>query len=602
MPVYHAPIDDFRFILHDVLDLEALTTLPGFEDATADVVDAVLEEGAKFVTQELLPLNQSGDLEGCHFDNGVVTTPAGFKDAYRKFCEGGWTSLATEPAWGGQGLPHALATALQEMICSANLSFGLYPGLSHGAYDALLNHADPVLQKTYLPKLVDGSWSGTMCLTEPHCGTDLGLMRTRAEPGGAEPAGDNLYHITGTKIFISAGEHDLTENILHLVLARLPDAPPGIKGISLFLVPKFIPDADDPTRPGVRNKVACGALEHKMGIKASATCVMNFDGAVGWMIGPAHKGMRAMFTMMNNARLAVGIQGLGIAEIALQNAVAYAEQRRQGRALNGAVEPDQAADPLLVHPDVRRMILNIRAINEPARALALWVAMNVDLHHRHPDPRARQDADDLVALMTPIIKSFCTDHGFEAANLAMQVHGGHGYIRDYGIEQLVRDARIAMIYEGANGIQALDLVGRKLPRDYGRLLRSFFHPVEKLIAQHQDNAALGPLVLGLAKGFAKLQQATALIAQKSLKNPDEAAAVASDYLRLFALVALGFMWVRMAEVAHEKLGQDGVDTAFYRQKLVLADYFMQKILPQSQSLFLVISAGAGPVMAPFEAA
>jgi alkylation response protein AidB-like acyl-CoA dehydrogenase len=595
MPVYQAPLDDFRFILHDVLNLEALTTLAGFEDATPDLVDAVLEEGARFVEQELLPLNQSGDLEGCHFDQGVVTTPAGFKDAYRKFREGGWTSLATDPAWGGQGLPHALATVLQEMICSANLSFGLYPGLSHGAYDALLNHADADMQKIYLPKLVDGSWSGTMCLTEPHCGTDLGLMRTRAEP-----VGDGRFLVTGTKIFISAGEHDLTENILHLVLARLPDAPAGIKGISLFLVPKFLPDTADPTRVGARNQVVCGSIEHKMGIKASSTCVMNFEGATGWLIGPPHKGMRAMFTMMNNARLAVGIQGLGIAEIALQNAVDYAGQRRQGRALRGAAEPDQAADPILVHPDVRRMILNIRAINEPMRALALWVAMNVDLHHRHPDARTRQEADDLVALMTPIIKSFATDHGFEAANLAIQIYGGHGYIRDYGIEQFARDARIAMIYEGANGIQALDLIGRKLPRDYGRLLRSFFHPVEQLIAQNQDSPALGGLVLPLARAFAKLQQATAMIAQKSLKNPDEAAAVASDYLRFFGLVALGFMWVRMAEVAHERIGQDGINTVFYQEKLAVADYFMQKILPQTQSLFVVINAGAKPVMAPFE--
>lgn len=592
MPIYQAPLDDLRFVLHDVLNVESLTAIPAFEEATPDLIDAILDEAGRFVAEELFPLNQSGDLEGCHFDQGVVTTPKGFREAYEKFRLGGWTSLATDPAWGGQGLPHTLATAIQEMICSANLSFGLYPGLSHGAYDAILHHATPELQKIYLPHLVDGTWSGTMCLTEPHCGTDLGLLRTRAE---ADP--DGSFRITGTKIFISAGEHDLTENIVHLVLARLPDAPPGIKGISLFVVPKFIPDADG--RVGARNQVMCGALEHKMGIKASATCVMNFDGASGWLIGSPHKGMRAMFTMMNNARLAVGIQGLGMAEIALQNAVAYATQRRQGRALTGAAAPTEAADPIIVHPDVRRMILEIQTMTEAARALALWVALHVDIHHAHPDEKIRQNADDLVALLTPVIKSFCTDHGFVAANLAMQIHGGHGYIREYGIEQYVRDARIAMIYEGTNGIQALDLVGRKMGRDFGRLLRSFFHPVSAALEAHGPDSPLAPLAALLGKSFAKLQQATALIGQRGLKNPDEAAAVATDYLNMMALVALGFMWLRMAETAHEQMPHQPDKAAFYKHKLTLAQFYMQKILPRTQTHFLVINAGAEPIMAPF---
>jgi len=435
-----------------------------------------------------------------------------------------------------------------------------------------------------------------MCLTEPQCGTDLGLIRTKAETED-----DGSYAITGTKIFISAGEHDLTENIIHLVLARLPDAPPGIKGISLFLVPKFLPN--DEGEAGQRNGVACGSIEHKMGIKASATCVMNFDGAKGWLIGEPHRGMRAMFTMMNDARLEVGIQGLGVAETAYQSAVAYAKDRRQGRALNGAKEPDQPADTLLVHPDVRRMLLTMRAFNEGARALAYWIGMQLDISEKHPDETTREEADDLVALMTPIIKAYFTDEGFNNAHLGVQCMGGHGYIAEWGMEQLMRDARITQLYEGANGVQALDLVGRKLPSHFGRLLRRFFHPAMALIEEHQANQDLAEFVLPFAKAFSRLQQVTLHTAQQGLKNPDEAGAASVDYLRLFALVVLAYMWVQMVQVAKRKLadGANG-DASFYEAKIATARFFMAKILPENSALFARIMAGADPLMAFDDAA
>ncbi|WP_029008828.1 acyl-CoA dehydrogenase C-terminal domain-containing protein [Azospirillum halopraeferens] len=589
MPIYKAPLDDVRFLLTDLFDAGDLATLPGHEEHTPDLIDAVLTEGARLCEELLHPLNRSGDEEGCHLANGVVTTPGGFREAYAAYREGGWTGLSADPAYGGQGLPHTVQFILEEFVCAANLSFGMYPGLSHGAYAALHRWGSPALKDLYLPKIVDGTWSGTMCLTEPHCGTDLGLLRTRAVPQD-----DGSYAITGTKIFISAGEHDLTENILHLVLARLPDAPAGVKGISLFLVPKVLPDADG--RPGARNGVTCGAIEHKMGIKASSTCVMNFDDATGWLIGEPHKGMRAMFTMMNSARLGVAIQGLGLAEASYQNAVAYARDRLQGRSVSGTKAPEKAADPIIVHPDVRRNLLTMRAFIEGARALSVWVGMAIDRAERHPDPEARQEADDLVALLTPVVKAYFTDAGFEATNLGLQVFGGHGYIREHGMEQYVRDARIAQIYEGANGIQALDLVGRKMPQHMGRLLRRFFHPVAAFIAETMDDDALAAFVPPLAKAFAKLQQATALIAQKGQKNPDEAAAAASDYLRLFALVALGFMWARMARTAHARLAAGEGDAAFLTMKLRTGRFYMAKLLPQTDALFRTILAGAEPLM------
>ena len=588
MTTYTAPLRDMRFVLHELLEVGGLAALPGYEDATPDVIDAVLEEGARLAENVLFPLNRPGDEEGCTFENGVVRTPKGFKEAYDQFAQGGWIGLSADPAFGGQGLPAVVKVAVDEMVCSANLSFGTYPGLSGGAYKAIEHHAEKALKALYLPRLVDGSWSGTMCLTEPQCGTDLGLIRTRAEPRD-----NGAYSVTGTKIFISAGEHDMTENIVHLVLARLPDAPSGIKGISLFLVPKFLPKDG---APGARNGVRCGGLEHKMGIKASATCVMNFDGAAGWLIGEPHRGMRAMFTMMNEARLEVGVQGLGIAETAYQSAVAYARERLQGRALSGAARPDQPADPILVHPDVRRMLLTMRAFCEGARALACWVGLTIDRSARHPEPEVRKTAEDLVALMTPVIKAYFTDQGSACGNLGVQVMGGHGYIREWGMEQLVRDARITQLYEGANGIQALDLVGRKLPAHFGRYLRSFFHPAMAFIERHQAEPGLAEFILPLAKAFARLQQVTLHVAQQGMRNPDEAGAASCDYLRLFALVAMAYVWARMAEIAHTRLAEGTDDAPFYRAKLDTARFFMTKILPENGALFAQIMAGSAPLM------
>jgi len=588
MPTYKAPLRDIRFVLHELLQVAQLAELPGYGEATPDTIDAVLEEAAKLCEAVLAPLNRTGDEEGCHYENGVVRAPAGFKEAYSVFVAAGWSGLACDPAYGGQGLPKVLNTAFEEMICSANLSFGTYPGLSHGAYNALDLHGTDELKTRYLAKLVDGTWSGTMCLTEPQCGTDLGLIRSKAEPGA-----DGAWRITGTKIFISAGEHDLTENILHLVLARLPDAPVGIRGISLFLVPKFLVKANGEL--GQRNGVACGGIEHKMGIKASATCVMNFEDAAGWLVGKPHKGMSAMFTMMNAARLAVGIQGLGLAETAYQGARDYAKERLQGRALAGAKFPGKPADPIIVHPDVRRMLLTMRAYTEGARALAYWVGIQLDVAAKHPDAAARQEADDLVALMTPIVKAFLTDSGFDVANLGMQVFGGHGYIRENGMEQLSRDARIAQLYEGTNGIQALDLVGRKLGIGTGRLLRRFFHPVQAFIEETQGEPPMAEFTLPLLKAFARLQQTTAWVAQQGLKDPEEAGAAASDYLRLFALVAIAYMWARMARIALDK--QDGDDAEFYRAKLATARFYMTRLLPQHTAHAAALMAGKAPLMA-----
>ena len=461
MATYTAPLADMRFVLNDLLGEEQIGDLPGADEVTPDLVDAILEEAAKVCEGLLFPLNRSGDEEGCHFENGVVRTPEGFKEAYRTFTEGGWTSLACDTEHGGQGLPETINTLVEEMICSANLSFGIYPGLSRGVYLALKAFGSEALKETYLPRLADGTWSGTMCLTESQCGTDLGLLNTRATPGD-----DGAYTITGTKIFISAGEHDLTENIIHLVLARTPDAPEGTRGISLFLVPKVSVAGDGSLGPA--NGVACGSIEHKMGIHGSSTCVINFDDATGFLVGDLNKGMRAMFVMMNTARLAVGIQGLGLAEAAYQGAAAYARERLQGRSLGGPKCPDKPADPIIVHPDVRRMLLTMRAYVEGARALGAWVSLHMDVAARHADADRRRQSQDLVELLTPVVKALFTDIGFEAGNLAMQVFGGHGYIREHGIEQYVRDARITQIYEGTNGIQALDLVGRKLSHNMGR--------------------------------------------------------------------------------------------------------------------------------------
>ena len=588
MTVYKAPLRDYRFVLNELFDVGELATFPGYEDATPDVFESVLEEGAKLCEGVLFPLNRSGDEEGCTFENGVVRTPKGFKEAYDTFRQGGWTALSCDPAYGGQGLPHTLQFFFEEMVSASNMSFGMYPGLSHGAYAAIHRHSNDEQKQTFLPHLVDGTWSGTMCLTEPQCGTDLGQIRTKAEPQG-----NGTYKITGTKIFISAGEHDLTQNIVHLVLARIVGGPPGIRGISLFIVPKFLVKPDGSVGP--RNGVRCGSIEHKMGIKASATCVINFEDAEGYLVGEAHKGMRAMFTMMNGARLGVGLQGLALGETALQTARQYAQERLQGRALSGDKFPDKAADPIIVHPDVRRMLFTMKAYTEGARALAAWVSLALDRAERHPEAEVREEAEDFIGLMTPIIKAMLTDNAFAVTNLGVQIFGGHGYIREWGMEQLVRDARITMLYEGANGIQALDLVGRKMPMHNGRLLRRFFHPVDAWLRERMEKPELQEFVLPVMKAFGRLQQVTALVAQKGMGDPDEAGAAASDYLRAFGLVALGFIWARTAETSLAKL--NGTDALFYKGKLATARYYMARLLPETNALFANITAGAKPLMA-----
>ena len=589
MTAYTAPLRDMRFVLHELLDSTSLQSLPGYDQVTPDLIDAIIEQAGTLASEVLAPLNLPGDAEGCTYENGVVRTPKGFKEAYVQLCDGGWTSLGADPQYGGQGMPHLVGTVFEEMVSSANLAFGMYPGLSAGAYRAIAAHASDELKAEYLPRLVDGTWSGTMCLTEPQCGTDLGLIRTRAEPQD-----DGSYQITGTKIFISAGEHDLTENIIHLVLAKLPGAPSGTRGISLFLVPKFLPVEG---KPGPRNGVMCGSIEHKMGIRASATAVLNFDAATGWLVGRPHQGLRAMFTMMNAARLAVGLQGLGVAEASYQAAATYAKDRRQGKSLAKGAPSADAADPIIVHPDVRRMLLESRSMTEAGRALAYWVGLELDIAEHHPDPATRQAADDFVSLLTPIVKAGLTDLGSDAANSAVQVLGGHGYIHEWGVEQLVRDARITQIYEGTNGIQALDLVGRKMGQDFGRLLRRFFHPVAAWLETHGADPALADFAGPTAHAFGRLQQATLQVAQRGLARPEEAAAAATDYLRLFSLVAMAFMWCRMAQVSQAKLkaGANG-ESPFYETKIEVGRFFMRRILPRHSAHFQSILAGGETLM------
>ncbi|WP_395665055.1 acyl-CoA dehydrogenase C-terminal domain-containing protein [Methylocella sp.] len=588
MMSYKAPLRDMRFVLYELMGADEVAALPGHEEFSRELMDPILDEAARLCEDVLFPLNRPGDEEGCAFENGVVRTPEGFREAYRRYCEGGWSSLACDPAHGGLGAPHMLNVMITEMICSANLAFSLYPGLTHGAYLCLDEHGSDALKAEYLPKMASGEWSGTMCLTEPQCGTDLGLVRTRAEPRA-----DGSYALSGSKMFISAGEHDLSDNIVHLVLARLPGAPKGVKGVSLFLAPKYLPRQDG--APGERNGVSCGSIEHKMGIRASATCVLNFDGATAFLVGAPHKGLRAMFSMMNAERLAVGVQGLGVGEAAYQGAAAYARERLQGRALKGAKYPEKPADPILVHPDVRRMLLTQRAYVEGCRALAAWAARSLDLR-RSPDAAARREAEDFVALVTPIVKALLTDLGTEAANLGMQIMGGHGYIRENGMEQYARDARIAQIYEGTNGVQALDLIGRKTGAHAGRYLRAFFHPVSAYVEAKSGEAALAEFVEPLAKAFGRLQQATAETARAALRDPDEAGAAATDYLRLFGLVALAYLWARMAEIALQKQGA-GEDDRFYAAKIATARFYMRRLLPQTSGLAAAIRAGAAPVMA-----
>jgi acyl-CoA dehydrogenase len=592
VPIYKAPVDDVLFLLGDVLRLGRYDNLPGFADASSDVVAAILAQAAKFCEQVLTPLNRVGDVEGCtRHDDGRVTTPKGFKEAFKQYASGGWMGISAPAELGGQGLPETLTVAVGEMMASANMAFAMYPGLTQGAIAALIQHGTPEQKATYLPRMIEGRWTGTMNLTEPHCGTDLGLIRTKAVRQA-----DGSYSISGTKIFISAGEHDLAENIVHLVLARIEGAPEGVRGISLFVVPKFLIAADG--APGARNGVACGSIEEKMGIHGNATCVMNYDGAIGWLIGEEHRGINAMFTMMNEARLGVGVQGLALSEVAYQNAAAYAKDRLQGRALSGAKFPAQAADPIIVHPDVRRMLMSIRAFNEAARALVLWSALQSDVVHRSGDEATRTAADDHMGLLTPVIKGVLTDQGFANTVLAQQVYGGHGYIAEHGMEQFVRDARIAMIYEGANGIQALDLVGRKLPKDGGRALRAFFGEVEAHIKAQDHNAAMKPYVGPLATALGHLQQATMWFAKNALTNPDNAGAGSTDYMHLFGRVALGYMWCRIVEAAHAKLAGGDGDAARMQAKMVTGRFFMERMLPETAIHLARIEAGAASTMEP----
>jgi alkylation response protein AidB-like acyl-CoA dehydrogenase len=593
MPSYTAPLKTVQFLLHDVIGMERLTALPQYAEVNRELADAILEAAGEFMASELAPLNVIGDLKGCVWSESGVTSPPGFKEAYANYTVGGWSGLSSPTEFGGQGLPTVLNTVVGEFLASSNLSFSLYPGLTQGAIHALLHHGSKELQDKFLPKMIAGTWTGTMNLTEPHSGTDLGLLRSKAVPND-----DGTFAISGTKIFISCGDHDCSENIIHLVLAKLPDAPAGVKGISLFLVPKLM--INDDGSLGEQNKVVCSSIEHKMGLHGSPTCVMNYDNATGYLVGEAHKGLRAMFTMMNEARLWVGVQGFAVAEVAYQNALNYSFDRLQSRGLNGPVHPELVADPIIVHPEIRKGLLTAKAFLDGYRAMVMDVAINVDLAQNHPDADMRQQSDDFVALMIPIIKAYGTDMGYEIANIGMQTHGGMGYCRDMGAEQFARDVRITQIYEGTNGIQALDLIGRKMGQNMGRLMRRFFHPLLNTLDEMQGDANMVENVFALRKAVAKLQQATVLVGTNAMRDKDEAGAASTDYLRMFALVALGSYWLKIVKIAHAKLASGTGEKEFYQAKINTGKFFFERMLPEVQGRFAMIASGAKPMMSMTE--
>jgi alkylation response protein AidB-like acyl-CoA dehydrogenase len=589
MPVYHAPLREYRFLYRDVLGIERYANLPAFADASLDVVEQILEEGAKFVTETLFPLNGVGDKEGCTWTPDGVKTPKGFKEAYKAMVAGGWPALSSPPEWGGQGLPHVVNVAFNEMVTSANMAFGMYPGLTHGAASAIMVGGSQAQKETYLPKMVSFEWAGTMNLTEPHCGTDLGLLRTKAVQQA-----DGSYKISGQKIWISGGDQDFTENVIHLVLARIEGAPAGVKGISLFIVPKFLVNADGSL--GARNHAHCVGLEHKMGIHGNATCVMQYEDATGYLIGEENKGLAVMFVMMNEARLGVGLQGLAMSEVAYQNAADFARQRLQMRSITGPKRPDLPADPVIVHPDVRRMLMDAKCFNEGARAFLAWIALQGDLLHSAPDDKVREKANDYMALMTPVLKAYLTGDGFRHISDSLQVHGGSGFTEHYPLSQYLRDSRIAMIYEGTNGVQALDLVGRKLAANGGRAVFSFFNDVDSLIAENQHIAEMKPYLDSLASAKSQLQDGTMWLMQNGMSNFDNAGAASHDYLQLFGLTALAYMWAQMAKAALAGKAANPADP-FYDNKLKTGRYFLERRLPETTAHLAKLKAGAEAMMA-----
>ena len=590
MPEYKAPIRDIKFVMQELLDCDQHYQGLGYEDASLDMVDAIISEAAKFTEQVIAPINQSGDAQGCTWKNGEVITPDGFKEAYQQYVEGGWPTLAQNINFGGQGLPHSLSTAINELFSSANHSFAMYPGLSHGALATIEAHGSKHQQEQFMPKLVEGSWTGTMCLTEPHCGTDLGMLRAKAELND-----DGSYALTGTKIFISAGEHDLSENIVHIVIARIPGSPAGNKGISLFIVPKF--NVTQAGEKSDRNAVTCGSIEHKMGINANATCVINFDGAKGYLIGEVNRGLNCMFTFMNAARLGVAIEGVAAAEASFQGALAYARDRLQMRSLSGPKNPDGPADPIIVHPDVRRMLLTQKSIAEGGRALTAYLSQLVDIGHASACKAEKENAEKQLALLTPIAKAFLTELGLECTSHGVQVFGGHGYIKEWGMEQLMRDTKISCIYEGTTGIQALDLLARKILGSKGEILKVFASDISKFCVENSKDVAMLEFIQPMMTFGTDWQKITEIIAQKALKNPDEIGAASVDYLMYSGYLTLAYFWAKMARVAQQKLAEGSTEQAFYQAKITTARFYFQRILPRAVGHAACLNNGAESMMA-----